>query len=39
MDFDNLKDLSIEDLTKSTLPKDFERHPKIHNCWKIQHGS
>lgn len=29
----------VEDLTRRTLPKDFERNPRIHQCWKITRGS
>ncbi len=36
MDYTGLSDLSIEDITASTIPPDFERNPKIHNCWLIQ---
>ena len=36
MDREALKELQIEDISRATLPKDFERNPKIHNCWKIQ---
>jgi 23S rRNA (guanine2445-N2)-methyltransferase / 23S rRNA (guanine2069-N7)-methyltransferase len=35
MDFDALSDYSIEDISRKTLPKDFERNPRIHNCWRI----
>jgi 23S rRNA (guanine2445-N2)-methyltransferase / 23S rRNA (guanine2069-N7)-methyltransferase len=35
MDFDALAGFSIEDISRKTLPKDFERNPRIHNCWKI----
>ena len=24
-----------EDLTAATIPKDFARNPRIHNCWRI----
>ncbi|MBI5142394.1 MAG: bifunctional 23S rRNA (guanine(2069)-N(7))-methyltransferase RlmK/23S rRNA (guanine(2445)-N(2))-methyltransferase RlmL [Nitrospirae bacterium] len=27
--------LSFEDMTRSTIPKDFERNPRIHKCWRI----
>lgn len=37
MDHKALPELHIEDISRSTLPKDFERNPKIHNCWKIQY--
>ncbi len=30
-----LTDLRIEDITRQTLPEDFARNPRIHNCWKI----
>ncbi len=36
MDFDRLKNLSIEDITSKTIPPDFERNSKIHNCWVIR---
>lgn len=35
MDFDALSGFSIEDISRKTLPKDFERNPRIHNCWRI----
>ncbi|MGK0290427.1 MAG: 23S rRNA (guanine2445-N2)-methyltransferase / 23S rRNA (guanine2069-N7)-methyltransferase [bacterium] len=35
MDFDMLDHCEIENLTSKTIPKDFERTSKIHNCWKI----
>ena len=35
MDFDALSGFSIEDISRETLPRDFERNPRIHNCWKI----
>ena len=27
--------LSIEDISKQTLPEDFQRNPKIHHCWSL----
>jgi len=30
-----LEKLNIENISKQSLPKDFERNPKIHYCWKI----
>lgn len=36
MDRSALAALDIEDISRATLPKDFERNPKIHNCWKIR---
>ncbi|MEK7851296.1 MAG: bifunctional 23S rRNA (guanine(2069)-N(7))-methyltransferase RlmK/23S rRNA (guanine(2445)-N(2))-methyltransferase RlmL, partial [Deltaproteobacteria bacterium] len=35
MDIDALSDLKTKDITQKTIPKDFERNPRIHNCWKI----
>jgi 23S rRNA (guanine2445-N2)-methyltransferase / 23S rRNA (guanine2069-N7)-methyltransferase len=28
-------DLTVEEITHSTIPPDFQRNPRIHNCWKI----
>ena len=28
-----LEDLAIEDISAKTLPKDFERNPRIHMGW------
>ena len=27
--------VSIEDISKQTLPEDFQRNPKIHHCWSL----
>ena len=27
--------LAIEDITNSTIPRDFARNPQIHRCWRI----
>jgi 23S rRNA (guanine2445-N2)-methyltransferase / 23S rRNA (guanine2069-N7)-methyltransferase len=35
MDLEALPELVIEEMTRQTIPKDFERNPKIHNCWRI----
>ncbi len=35
MDREALAELKIEEISRETLPKDFERNPKIHNCWRI----
>jgi len=32
-----LSKFDIKDISKTTLPKDFERNPKIHNCWILTH--
>jgi len=36
MDTGSLKGLIAEDITGKTIPKDFERNPRIHTCWKIR---
>ena len=30
--------IRIEDITRATLPRDFQRKPLIHHCWKITLG-
>ncbi len=30
-----MKDITIENITKQTIPEDFKRNTKIHNCWKF----
>jgi len=34
---DELPAIEIKDISRATLSKDFERNPKIHNCWHITH--
>jgi 23S rRNA (guanine2445-N2)-methyltransferase / 23S rRNA (guanine2069-N7)-methyltransferase len=36
MDRDALEGLQIEDISRATLPRDFERNPRIHNAWRIR---
>ncbi|MBK1708390.1 bifunctional 23S rRNA (guanine(2069)-N(7))-methyltransferase RlmK/23S rRNA (guanine(2445)-N(2))-methyltransferase RlmL [Marichromatium gracile] len=36
MDHAALPRLEITDLTAQTLPHDFARNPRIHNCWQIR---
>ncbi len=36
MDRAALADLDIEDISANTIPTDFERNPRIHNCWTIR---
>ncbi len=36
MDLASLKHLRIEDITEQTIPRDFARSPRIHNCWLIR---
>lgn len=35
LDEDGLAGLQVEEITASTIPRDFERNTKIHRCWKI----
>ena len=37
MDREALPDAVIEEVSRTTLPKDFERNPRIHNCWRVRH--
>ena len=30
-----LADASVEDISARTIPRDFERSPRIHRCWRI----
>jgi len=36
IDREALADLQLEELTRRTIPKDFQRNPRIHNCWRIE---
>lgn len=31
------EDVNIEDITRQSIPFDFQRNPHIHHCWKITH--
>jgi 23S rRNA (guanine2445-N2)-methyltransferase / 23S rRNA (guanine2069-N7)-methyltransferase len=31
-----LADLAVEDISAQTIPKDFERHARIHRCFVIR---
>ncbi|MDF9391388.1 MULTISPECIES: bifunctional 23S rRNA (guanine(2069)-N(7))-methyltransferase RlmK/23S rRNA (guanine(2445)-N(2))-methyltransferase RlmL [Methylococcus] len=35
LDETELAGCAMEDISRLTLPKDFERNPKIHACWRI----
>ncbi len=35
MDMNSLSGFSIKNITGSTIPFDFKRSPKIHNCWLL----
>ncbi len=36
LDRDALSDLIIDDITAETIPRDFARNPRIHNCWRMR---
>jgi 23S rRNA (guanine2445-N2)-methyltransferase / 23S rRNA (guanine2069-N7)-methyltransferase len=36
MDREALSDLLIEDIAAQTIPQDFSRNPRIHNCWRVK---
>jgi 23S rRNA (guanine2445-N2)-methyltransferase / 23S rRNA (guanine2069-N7)-methyltransferase len=35
LDAESLADLRVEDLSAATIPKDFERHARIHRCYSV----
>jgi 23S rRNA (guanine2445-N2)-methyltransferase / 23S rRNA (guanine2069-N7)-methyltransferase len=37
LDPDIMARYHVEDISKATIPEDFKRKAKIHQCWKIQH--
>lgn len=37
MDMTALSKFEIIDISSATIPKDFERTPRIHQCWRIRH--
>ncbi len=36
IDREALSSLTVEDITRKTIPQDFERNPKIHQCFRIR---
>jgi 23S rRNA (guanine2445-N2)-methyltransferase / 23S rRNA (guanine2069-N7)-methyltransferase len=36
LDEEGLAGLEVENISAQTLPRDFARNPKIHQCWKIR---
>jgi 23S rRNA (guanine2445-N2)-methyltransferase / 23S rRNA (guanine2069-N7)-methyltransferase len=36
LDAESLRDLSVQDISALTTPKDFERNPHIHHCFEIR---
>jgi 23S rRNA (guanine2445-N2)-methyltransferase / 23S rRNA (guanine2069-N7)-methyltransferase len=39
LDAGQLSGLTVEDITRQTLPKDFERNPRIHSCYAVRHAT
>jgi 23S rRNA (guanine2445-N2)-methyltransferase / 23S rRNA (guanine2069-N7)-methyltransferase len=39
LDHQALADVHIEDISPQTLPRDFLRNPRIHQCWRLRKGS
>jgi 23S rRNA (guanine2445-N2)-methyltransferase / 23S rRNA (guanine2069-N7)-methyltransferase len=38
LDAEALADLNVEDISAKTIPKDFERHARIHRCFSVMFG-
>ena len=36
LDREALADLQVEEISGRTIPPDFERNPRIHNCWLLR---
>jgi len=36
LDLEILRDLSVEDISARTIPRDFERHARIHHCFVVR---
>ena len=36
MERERLENLEVEDISRATLPNDFQRNPRIHNVWRIR---
>ena len=39
MDKPALSELTLEDITATTIPEDFSRNPRIHYCWRIKNDA
>jgi len=39
LDREGLAEFVVEDISRATLPKDFERNPRIHQCFKLSRRS
>jgi 23S rRNA (guanine2445-N2)-methyltransferase / 23S rRNA (guanine2069-N7)-methyltransferase len=33
-----LSEFEVEDITAATIPRDFSRNPRIHQCFRIRRG-
>ena len=38
LDHEALDRYQIDNISEKTLPRDFARNPKIHQCWRFQHS-
>ena len=38
LDEGGLTGLQVEDISRKTLPRDFERNPRMHRCFRIERG-
>jgi len=36
LDSEALGDLAVEDISAASIPKDFERHARIHRCFVVR---
>ncbi len=39
LDLDALPGLTVTDISRESLPKDFQRNPRIHRCWRIERSA
>lgn len=39
LDEDLMQEFDIEEVSESTLDRDFQRNARIHRCWHIRHGA
>ncbi len=38
LDVEHLPDSVVKNISQQTLPRDYARNPRIHQCWEIRHG-
>ena len=36
LDQESLAGLELRDVTRATIPKDFERNTVVHRCWRVR---